>query len=349
CRWYSPCSWPSTCIAFCAIRIFRMRRSAPASRRSISTVDRVGRPDPDVIPSAFVPAAVPLLSHRGADEVVAFRGGRSVRVAEFLADVRRVAASLPARSHLVNFCNDRYRFAVGLGAALVRAQVSLLPPTQTPEMLAQLQKAYPGLYVLTDAAQTTPGIDHMLYPDAGSAAGASGPVPAFAPEQVAAIVFTSGSTGQPTPHPKSWGALANGAAGEAQRFGFGNFAAVHERAQSRAMPAGAVLIGTVPPQHMFGLESTVLLPLRNGLILHAGRPFYPADVRAALEEISGARVLITTPVHLRALLADSVQLPALELIVCATAPLSADMAAQAEARFGAPVHEVYGFTEAGMV
>ena len=100
---------------------------------------------------------------------------------------------------------------------------------------------------------------------------------------------------------------------------------------------------------MFGLESTVLLALRNGLTLHAARPFYPADVRAALEEISAARVLITTPVHLRALLADSVQLPALELIVCATAPLSAEMAAQAEARFGAPLHEVYGFTEAGMV
>lgn len=271
-------------------------------------------------------------------------------MAEFLADVRRVAASLPARSHLVNFCNDRYRFAVGLGAALVRAQVSLLPPTQTPEMLTQMQRAYPGLYVLTDAQQTTPGIEQMLYPDSGNVAVAPGAVPAFAPEQVAAIVFTSGSTGQPTPHPKSWGALANGAAGEAQRFGFCRQGAAHKpAAQSHPIPPGAVLVGTVPPQHMFGLESTVLLALRNGLILHAARPFYPADVRAALEEISRARVLITTPVHLRALLADSVQLPELALIVCATAPLSADMAAQAEARFGAPLHEVYGFTEAGMV
>src|SRR5260221_688517 len=93
-------------------------------------------------------AAVPFLSHCGSDEVVAFRGRRTVRVSEFLCDVRRVAESLPVRSHLVNFCDDRYRFVVGLGAALVRGQVSLLPPTQTPEMLVQMQQAYPGLYAL---------------------------------------------------------------------------------------------------------------------------------------------------------------------------------------------------------
>jgi acyl-coenzyme A synthetase/AMP-(fatty) acid ligase len=287
-------------------------------------------------------AAVPFLSHSDPDEVVAFRGRRTVRVAEFLSDLGRVAASLPARSHLLNFCNDRYRFAVALGAALSRGQVSLLPPTQTPEMLAQMQLAYPGLYALTDAPQAAHGIEQVLYPDAGGSQAAPGPVPEFAPEQVAVIAFTSGSTGRPSPNPKTWGAIARGAAGEALRFGLCG-------SRSAAGKSGTVLVGTVPPQHMYGLESTVLMVLRNGLALHAARPFYPADVRAVLEDIPGGRVLVTTPVHLRALLADSVELPALELIVCATAPLSPEMAAQAEVRFGAPLHEVYGFTEAGMV
>ena len=136
-----------------------------------------------------------------------------MRVAEFIADVRRVAASLPGRSHLVNFCNDRYRFSVGLGAALVRGQVSLLPPTQTPEMLAQLQQAYPGLYALTDAPQAPHGIEQLLYADSDGTATAHGPVPELAAEQVAVIAFTSGSTGRPTPHPKTWGAITRGAAG----------------------------------------------------------------------------------------------------------------------------------------
>ncbi len=111
----------------------------------------------------------------------------------------------------------------------------------------------------------------------------------------------------------------------------------------------STLVGTVPPQHMYGLESTVLMALRGGLVLHAGRPFYPADVAATLAGIPGDRVLVTTPVHLRALLSDGIELPQLRLIVCATASLSPETAAQAEARYRAPLHEVYGFTEAGMV
>lgn len=284
--------------------------------------------------------AIPFLSHRNPDDVVACRGGRVVRVPEFVAEVAQVAAGLPARPYLVNFCNDRYRFAVGLAAALARGQVSLLPPAQTPAMLRQLQDDYPGLYALTDSPQGALGIEQVAYPESGSAtmvqaAAVQATVPEFPAEQIAAIAFTSGSTGRPTPHPKTWGGIARGALAEAQRFG------LHARA--------ATLVGTVPPQHMYGLESTVLMALRNGLALHAGRPFYPADVRAALEEIPGGRVLITTPVHLRALLAEDTVLPALDLIVCATAPLAPEMAVQAEARFGAPLHEVYGFTEAGMV
>lgn len=286
-------------------------------------------------------AAVPAISHTGADDAVAFGGTRPVTAAHFLADVERVAEQLPARTYLVNFCVDRYRFAVGLMAALVRGQISLLPPNQTPEMLRQLQRDYGDLYALSDAPQDLGAIEQVSYPrDEDEFARRSSlrtfPVPAFAEEQVAAIAFTSGSTGLPTPHHKTWGALARGAAAEAMRFD------LHLGPRS-------TLVGTVPPQHMYGLESTVLMALRGGLVLHAGRPFYPADVAATLAGIPGDRVLVTTPVHLRTLLSDGIELPQLRLIVCATAALSPETAAQAEARYRAPLHEVYGFTEAGMV
>jgi len=281
-------------------------------------------------------AAIPLISHRRPNDVIAWRGARAATVAEFLGDVERVAELLPSRCFLVNFCSDRYCFAAGLGAALARGQVSLLPPNQAPEMLRQLERDYPELYVLTDTPRQDHSIEQVAYPESGTTRNASSAVPAFPADQVAAIAFTSGSTGRPTPHRKTWGGLARGAVGEARRFGLDRDGA-------------ATLVGTVPPQHMYGLESTVLLALHNGLALHAARPFYPADVRAALADIPGNRVLVTTPVHLRALLAEDSELPPLKLIICATAPLSPELAARAEARYAAPLHEIYGFTEAGMV
>jgi acyl-coenzyme A synthetase/AMP-(fatty) acid ligase len=54
-------------------------------------------------------------------------------------------------------------------------------------------------------------------------------------------------------------------------------------------------------------------------------------------------------VHLRTLLSGATELPAVEFVLCATAHLAPQLASEAEARFGAPLYEIYGCTEAGMV
>jgi acyl-coenzyme A synthetase/AMP-(fatty) acid ligase len=68
-------------------------------------------------------------------------------------------------------------------------------------------------------------------------------------------------------------------------------------------------------------------------------------VARALDETPEPRLLATTPVHLRALLESGVRLPKLCGIVSATAPLSQELAAAAEAGFGCEVREVFGSTE----
>jgi acyl-coenzyme A synthetase/AMP-(fatty) acid ligase len=60
-------------------------------------------------------------------------------------------------------------------------------------------------------------------------------------------------------------------------------------------------------------------------------------------------MLVTTPFHLSALLAAEIPLPPVDLLLSATAPLSAELAAQAEARCGTRVHEIYGSTETGQI
>ncbi|MDP3311033.1 MAG: beta-hydroxyacyl-ACP dehydratase, partial [Polaromonas sp.] len=67
-----------------------------------------------------------LVSHERGDDVVAWRYGESITVRRYLADVRHLAAALPAGRHMLNACSDRYHFTVGLGAALLTRKISLL-------------------------------------------------------------------------------------------------------------------------------------------------------------------------------------------------------------------------------
>ena len=277
---------------------------------------------------------IPLLAGYAPGAVFAHCGGRAIGIAEFLGDVARLAAMLPERGHVLNSCADRYRFAVGLAAALARRQVSLLPPNQTPDLVARLAARFPGLYCLSDESGQPVALETVSVPAAAPPVPAAAKMPAFPARQPAVIVFTSGSTGEPVPQEKSWGALAGSARAEIERLG---------------MKPGTSVLGTVPAQHVYGLESTVLMPMQGGYALHAGRPFYPADIRAALEALPRPRGLVTTPVHLRVLLAEPDTPPPVDFVVCATAPLSPQLAAEAEKRFAAPLHEIYGCTEAGQV
>jgi len=278
--------------------------------------------------------SLPLLAHRNLDETVAWRGGRAVSAGEFVADVRALSAVLPRRRHLLNLCDDRYRFMVTLGAALVNGQITLLPPNRSERLLGQIEAAYPDLVCVAEQTTALAIGDHFVYPDALPPRAGPSTVPRIPGRQTAAVIFTFGSTGHPTPHVKPWRKLVAGARAAAATFGLGG---------------AANFLGTVPPQHMWGLEATVMLPMQIGGAVHACRPLFPSDVRAWLAAMQGPRVLVTTPIHIRACVEDAAELPPLELILSAAAPLAQGLALAAEARYNTRLVEIYGCTEAGMV
>jgi acyl-coenzyme A synthetase/AMP-(fatty) acid ligase len=280
---------------------------------------------------------LPLIGHRSLDAVVAYRNGEPIRAVRFLADASRVIGCLPpGKRHLLNLCQDRYRFAVGLVAAALDARVSLLPSSLTPDMLHQMAVFAPDAFCLTDRAGAAGPLPTVRFPDGEPDPETDPPVPMLQPERLVAYVFTSGSTGVPIPHEKHWGMLVRNIRCEAERLGLGD-----GRAHS--------IVGTVPPQHMYGLETTVLLALQSGSALVAERPFFPADIRASLEAVPEPRILVTTPIHLRALIASGIDLPALDLVVSATAPLSRSLAYEVETELRAPLIEIYGCTETGQL
>jgi acyl-coenzyme A synthetase/AMP-(fatty) acid ligase len=262
--------------------------------------------------------------------------GTPVLARHFLADVAQVAAALPAGDHVLNVCSDRYRFTVGFAASLVAGKISLLPSTHTPEVIRQLTVFARDVFCLTDDPGCEIDLPRTLYPDGAAGRASNGAVPEIDAGQLAAYVFTSGSTGTPLPYKKTWGRLLRCVRDGASRLGM-----LDGRSHT--------IVGTVPPQHMYGFESSVLLGLQTGSAICAERPFYPADVCSALAAAPRPRVLISTPVHLRALLAAEVAMPAVDLIVSATAPLSSDLAREVEEKFATRLLEIYGSTETGQI
>lgn len=280
----------------------------------------------------------PLLFHPSLDQTIAWRDGTPVTVREFLAGVRALAADMPAGRHVFNVCKDRYAFTVGLCATLFAGKVSLLPSTYTPQTVRQLKIFAPDAFCLHDTDDCPIELPLFRYIDRPRDATFDDDtaVPRIEGESVMAYVFTSGSTGVPVPHRKTWGFLVKNVQAAAARLGLQG-------------AADSTLVGTVPPQHMYGFESTVLLALIGGLAFSNGQPFYPADIRAELDAVPAPRILVTSPIHLRALLASEAALPAAALILSATAPLAEKLAAEAEVRLHAPLMEIYGSTETGQI
>ena len=278
--------------------------------------------------------SLPLLGHATPDAIVAYRAGQPITARQLLADVARLAASFPSGRHVLNACTDRYRFAVALLAAITAGRTSLLPPTYVPAVIRELRQFAGDAFCVSDE-DTGIELPGLRCPTDFAAPAATWTVPRVPAEHTVAYVFTSGSTGSPVPHAKSWGRLHANVAVEAGRLGLTD-------------GRRHTLVATVPPQHMYGFESSVLVALAAGQAFAAERPFYPADIAAVLAGVPHPRTLVSTPVHLRTLLAAGVD-AAPDSVVCATAPLDVGVARAVEERFAAPLIEIYGSTETGQI
>ena len=279
-------------------------------------------------------AALPLLAARDGSRIVAWHDGVAVDAAHFLADVRRVAARLPAATAAINLCEDRYAFLVAFCAMVLRGQTNLLPSSRAPQAVEDVMAAHPGCYALGEQPLDPAPQHYVLMPafEQPTAVDAAFDVPAIPAAQVVAINYTSGSTGTPKANAKTWRQFHASTAGNLRMY-------------REQVGASFSVVATVPPQHMYGLEMSVLLPLMGDVAVHGGRPFFPLDVARALSEIPAPRVLITTPVHLRALVESGVVLPELAAMVSATAPMPPELAVRAQRSYGAPLREVFGSTE----
>jgi acyl-CoA synthetase (AMP-forming)/AMP-acid ligase II len=155
-------------------------------------------------------------------------------------------------------------------------------------------------------------------------------------ERVAAIIFTSGTTGQPK------GVMLTHA-------GLLQFAKVS--AQSRQLVPADRSYAYLPMTHIFGLGTVLMASLHAGAGLLMRSHFDPADVFDALAH-EGMTQLQGPPAMFTRLLAwldaQGIAHPAaphLRYVYTGAAPLDLSVKKAIEARFGQPLHHGYGLSE----
>jgi len=246
-------------------------------------------------------------------------------------DVSALAKRLPAKSHVLNLCQNRYLFCVCLLAAASRGQICLLPSSAHNRVLYDILKDYPDAYLAGEQTPEMAGVCWFEVDLPASRAGSDINAARIDWTRAGIVAFTSGSTGKPKPCPHSLLSLLTSA-----RMAL----AALDWATSRRL-----MISTTPPQHMYGLETSVFWPLSSDLLLYDGRPFYPGDVQAALTASPWPALLLTTPAHLRSLTKTRHDWANLAGVLSATDTLPHALAAAAKAALGIETWEIYGSTE----
>lgn len=268
------------------------------------------------------------LTDRPPHETIAFNAAGAVSTARFLEETTLLAAQLPEQRYVINLFSDRYRYLLGFCAATVVGQCTLMPSNRLPFTLKQLMEEYDDCYVMGNGEQ---------WPESGRTPELlSGTASEIEADQLCAIAFTSGSTGRPKPNLKYWRTLVAGTKSNASLLLGDSVGCLS-------------LLATVPPQHMWGMEMSILLPLFANVAVSYRTPFFPQDISNALATLPEPRALVSSPVHLDALLKSGLPLPPLSRIFTATAPLSEALARNLEERFATIVTDVFGCSESGVL
>jgi long-chain acyl-CoA synthetase len=153
--------------------------------------------------------------------------------------------------------------------------------------------------------------------------------------QVAALVYTTGTTGDP----------------KAVMLTHANLLFVaRASAQLRELNAADRVCGVLPLSHVYGLASVCLGSLMAGACIELQRRFTPAALAAALAD--GITICQGVPAmyaklleHLRAT-GTALRAPALRGLYCGGSPLSPALKRDIEQAFGMPIRNGYGLTEA---
>jgi len=225
---------------------------------------------------------------------------------------------------------DRGLIMAALLASLAGGPVMAVPHALSPQVMKDLREVCPVAGLLTDREDGSfPGMERIMPPDYLPASVM--PAPTRNPQETFLKLFTGGSTGSPRIWEKSPAGLLGEGAFLARQF--------------RIRPDD-VLLATVPPQHIYGLLFSVILPFLTGARVLQESFVFPREIINGISR-HGATILISVPVHYRALRIDALERHTLQQAFSSAGKVDIEDARFFKKKTGLPITEVYGSTETG--
>ena len=261
---------------------------------------------------------------------LAFGEGGVLTRADFWRRVHgleRALAKHPARRWAL-VCEDSTWFAAGF-LALANMGCNLVLP-QAPQAGSLSASGAAVEAVLTDKPEDFPGFTLL----AADSTGIEGDMAPRLPTDVANVEFyTSGSGGAPKSVPKAFAQLRLEVEALERQWG--------------ALLGDAIMAGTVPHYHLYGVLFRVLWPLLAGRAFFVPMCLQPATLRAATAH--GDCAIVSSPAFLSRI-ANYTELPQssrVKAVFSSGAPLPDPAARDLKERWGHAAIEVYGSTETG--
>ncbi|MHB8910652.1 MAG: class I adenylate-forming enzyme family protein [Syntrophales bacterium] len=225
---------------------------------------------------------------------------------------------------------ERSHLLAALLASMAGAPPLILPHTIHPQVLREVHAVRPFRLILADTAVEPPEGAAVIRVEACHP---DGRLPALVrpPDKAFLSLFTGGSTGKPRIWSKTPANLFGEALHLARTFGVGE---------------SDLVLPTVPPQHIYGLLFSVLLPFVASARVVDRTCTFPQEILTALQR-EGATILVSVPIHYRAMRTGGIRRFSLRLALSSAAPLDGDDAAAFLEQTGLAINEIYGSTETG--
>jgi len=249
------------------------------------------------------------------------------------AGIRRLQPPAGKDRALACLCtDDKSLLAAALMASLAGGPRLVLPYAFSRQALIEVLETLPSSFLLTDRpGDFPPGPEvitsAMLNQDAGI------PDASLDPDEPFLMLFTGGSTGKPKVWPKTPRNLLAEARHLSEKFG---------------ISSDDIFLSTVPPQHIYGLLFSVLIPFMCSARVLPGIYDFPREILREAQD-HGASILVSVPVHYRVLKSSDLRRNAFRMAFSSAGAVDKDDAAYFHEKTGLDITEIYGSTETGGV